>query len=128
MQEQFDKFHTLGFRPCRVPSIIPILIAVVLFLAVPLITLAAGNDFVITELRVDLAEVNEARDYTHWALAADQPNNGGGYTTGWLGLDLDQFDGTLYSAQFAQVGLMTDEMGVRWFVYGEAGDGVYRKR
>lgn len=82
---------------------------------------AQGNDFVVGELRVDVSEVYSSGDYGVLLLANGQPAEGGGYTVGWLGLDLAEYTGELYSAQFSQVGLLTNESGLYWFVYAEPG-------
>lgn len=83
--------------------------------------IAQGNDFVVGELRVDLSEVYDSKDYRVLLLANDKPNASGGMTVAWLGLDLAQYNGQLYSAQFSQVGLYTDNVGLYWFVYAEPG-------
>jgi hypothetical protein len=83
--------------------------------------LTGGNDFVIGELRVDQSSVNQSRDYRTSLYVGDKPTSGGGYTTAWFGVNLVQYNGTLYSAKFSQVGFLTDNGGVRWFVYSEAG-------
>lgn len=44
-----------------------------------------------------------------------------GYTTGWLSVNLGIYTGATYSAQFTQVGIITDANGPRWFVYAEPG-------
>lgn len=79
------------------------------------------NDFVNGELRVDQTSVNRSRDYRTRLYVSSRPTGSGGYTAGWLGVDLARYDGTLYSAKFSQVGFLTDINGVRWFVYSEAG-------
>lgn len=83
----------------------------------------ADNDFVVADLRTDLTEVNQAWDYRVNLMAYDSPSSPGGYTTTWLGVDLDEFiPGVPFSAQFTQVGLMTDAQNdVYWFVYAEPG-------
>ena len=102
-----------------------LLLGVMLFLGtIALPSLAfAGNDFVDTELRVDLSSVYQSRDYVHTIWVGGRPNTGAGgdFTTAWLGVYLAQFNGTVYSGKFSQVGFMTDKVGVRWFVYSEAG-------
>ena len=80
-----------------------------------------GNDFVDVELRVDRAAVNQAGDYRSVILAAAAPRRTGGFTNGWLGVNLAPFTGQVYSAQLAQVGLMTSDAGLQWFVYAEPG-------
>lgn len=85
---------------------------------------AGGNDFVDTELRVDLTSVNQARDYRHTIWIGGIPNNGSpiiDFTTAWLGFDLAQYNGQLFSGLFTQVGFKTDKNGPYWFVYSEAG-------
>lgn len=81
----------------------------------------AGGDHVAGQLRVDLSEVYNSRDYKVGLLTDEKPTAPGGYTAGWLGVDLAQGDGTPYSAQFSQVGLLTDKDGIYWFVYAEPG-------
>jgi len=85
---------------------------------------ASGNDFAHTELRVDLASVYNSKDYQELINTTAKPAAGTaslGYTTGWLSVDLAAFNGSTYSAQFTQVGIITDEYGPRWFVYAEPG-------
>lgn len=82
---------------------------------------AAGNDFIIGELRVDLSSVYQSRDFTHFVWSGQRPTSGGGYTTGWLGVRLGVFDGTLFSGKFTQVGVITDLIGPYWFVLTEVG-------
>lgn len=86
------------------------------------IVLAEGNDFVIGDLRVDLSEVYNARDYKVHLLANDKPSSGSDddFTTAWLGVFLAQYiPGVPDSGQFSQVGLLTKKDGIRWFVYAE---------
>jgi hypothetical protein len=86
------------------------------------ITVAAGNDFVYGELRVNLGEIYNAKDYQVWLNATALPSGGyPDYTTAWLGVELAQYNGQPYSAQFSQVGLLTKSDGIRWFVYAEPG-------
>jgi hypothetical protein len=82
---------------------------------------SAGNDFVDTELRVDLPVIFQARDYIAYVAPTAKPASTGAYTNGWLGLNLASYTGATYSAQFSQVGLMTYNTGVQWFVYAEPG-------
>jgi hypothetical protein len=83
---------------------------------------AAGNDFVYGELRVDLSEVYWAEDYRVWLSATAKPNSGfPDFTTAWFGVELAPFNGQPFSAQFSQVGIITNSLGVRWFVYAEPG-------
>jgi hypothetical protein len=85
------------------------------------ITIADGNDFVYGELRVDLPEIYNAKDYQVDLLAEAGPSNSSnGYTTAWLSIHLDNQAGT-FGQKFTQVGLLTDQNGVYWFVYSEAG-------
>ncbi len=83
----------------------------------------AGNDFIDTELRIDLSSVNQARDYRLTLWVGGTPANGSSsdYTDAWLGFFLAQYNGQLYSGKFSQVGFITDKIGVKWFVYSEAG-------
>jgi len=86
------------------------------------IVLAAGNDFVVGDLRVDLSEVYNATDYKVHLLASDEPSSGSDddFTTAWLGVFLAQYiPGVPDSGQFSQVGLLTKKDGIRWFVYAE---------
>jgi hypothetical protein len=90
-----------------------------------LVTAAAvvsrANDWIAGELRVDLPEVYTALDYRARLMARDiAAANPGEYTTVWLAVDLDNQPG-LFGADFTQVGLMTDNRGVFWFVYSEPG-------
>lgn len=105
------------------PTRFALIAAFLLWLATPLAAAFAGNDFIDTELRVDQSAVNGSRDYLHTIWVGGRPNNGAGgdFTTAWLGVDLAVYNGTVYSAKFSQVGFMTDKVGVRWFVYSEAG-------
>lgn len=81
-----------------------------------------GNDFVITDLRIDLQAVYNSKDYKTSIFIGGQPNNliAGDFTTAWIGIDLAQFNGSVYSAQFSQVGLMSTNSGLHWFVYAES--------
>jgi len=83
---------------------------------------AVGNDFVITDLRIDLQAVYNSKDYKTSIFIGGQPNNliAGDFTTAWIGIDLAQFNGSVYSAQFSQVGLMSTNSGLHWFVYAES--------
>ena len=102
------KFLALALAFCSMTAIISVV-------------LAQGNDWVAGDLRVDSGEIYGARDYRVSLLTDAAPATAGGYTAAYLGLDLALFDGTPYSAQFTQVGLLTDEGGIRWFVYAEPG-------
>ena len=81
----------------------------------------AGNDFVIVDMRTDLTELTQAWDYKAW-ISSTQLSNGnhpGGFTSGWLSIDLDNQPG-LYGAKFTQVGIMTDPArGLFWFAFSE---------
>jgi hypothetical protein len=50
----------------------------------------AGNDYVVAFLRTDLSEVYTATDYRVHLGAWDSPSQPGGFTTAWLGVDLDE--------------------------------------
>lgn len=80
-----------------------------------------GNDFVSGNLRHDsINNLMYAHDYIISIKATSTPTGGGGFTTGWFGVDLDTKSGT-YGLKFTQVGLMTDAGGPFWFVYSETG-------
>jgi hypothetical protein len=79
----------------------------------------AGNDFIYTELRVDLPIVYSARDYKV-LIGSMNGLPSGPYTSAWLGLELATNPG-LFGKQFSQVGIMTNNQGVYWFVYAEPG-------
>lgn len=83
----------------------------------------AGNNFIIGDLRVDLAEVYNARDYRVHIAANAQPTTGDrrDFTTAWLGIFLAQYNGTPGSGKFTQVGIVTTRDGIQWFVYAEPG-------
>lgn len=82
---------------------------------------ATGNSFMYADLRVDQSSVSGARDYITNIWVGGAPSNGGNedFTTGWLSINAAQSNGSLYSAQFAQVGIKTSKFGVRWFVFAE---------
>ncbi len=117
METHLSHFNSwLHYR--RACQIILTFSTVFLFVAMlPATALAAGNDFIATTLRVDLASVNSAKDYIHTIYTGGLPNNGGtgDFTTAWLGAYLTP------SGTFTQVGFMTDRNGPTWFVYSEAG-------
>lgn len=85
---------------------------------------AGGNDFIVTDLRLDLPELAGSGDYIAYVSATQKPTgtHPGDFTTGWLSVDLDNQPGT-YGAKFTQVGLMTEpgdpEGKLYWFVYSE---------
>jgi hypothetical protein len=83
--------------------------------------IANGNDFVVGEFRVDLAEVTSAQDYKLDLLATSLPSQNGGYTAGWIGIYLDNQTSGHFPKKFTQVGLYTDKDRIYWFVYSEAG-------
>jgi hypothetical protein len=90
--------------------------------AVMVAVVTAGSDFVYGELRVDLSAVYGAGDYRVTLLANDNPSSGSpSYTTAWLGFNLAQYNGQPFSGQFSQVGLLTRNDGIHWFVYAEPG-------
>lgn len=68
------------------------LMAAILTVMVFSVTLA-GNSFIIGDLRVDLAEVYNARDYRVHIAANAQPTTGDrrDFTTAWLGIFLAQY-------------------------------------
>jgi hypothetical protein len=82
---------------------------------------AAGNSFIVADLRVDLPEVYLSRDYRVHLAAWDKPSTGNpdDFTAAWLGVFLAQYNGQPFSGQFSQVGLQTMRRGIRWFVYAE---------
>jgi hypothetical protein len=83
----------------------------------------AGNTFVIGDLRFDLPEIHNAGDYRLNILPVAQPSTGDlrNFSTAWLGVLLHEYDGTVGSGAFSQVGVMTTQEGVQWFVYAEPG-------
>lgn len=109
------------FPPLHRKILFAVLVVCTTMLITAGITLAAGSDFIIGDLRLDLSEIYNARDYRVLLLANDRPSTSGGIATGWLGLDLAPYNGQTYSAQFSQVGLYADSSAVYWFVYAEPG-------
>ena len=86
------------------------------------VAIAAGNDLMVGRLRVDLSEVYSAGDYRVLLLANDKPSSGSpDFTSSWLSLDLAQYNGQPFSAEFSQVGLLARDDGIHWFVYAEPG-------
>lgn len=83
----------------------------------------AGNTLVIADLRVDLPEIYNARDYKVMIATTIQPTTGDlrDFTAGWLGVFLGNYDGSPFSGQFSQVGIQSSRSGIRWFVYAEPG-------
>jgi hypothetical protein len=81
----------------------------------------AANDFVVTELHVDLPSVNQARDYIHTLWVGGIPTTGSSsdYTVAWISVNLA--NGGTDGDKFTQVGFLTSKIGVRWFVYSGAG-------
>lgn len=77
------------------------------------------NNFVGTDLRVDQSSVYQSRDYIQSLYVGSKPSTSGGFTNGWLGIDLDNQPG-LYGAKFTQVGIQTTAEGPIWFIYSEA--------
>ncbi|MEA3440469.1 MAG: hypothetical protein U9R58_09310 [Chloroflexota bacterium] len=92
------------------------------------VALAAGNSFIVGDLRVDLPDVYNAKDYRVHLLAGDKPSTGDirDFSTAWLGIFLGQYDGSPGSGQFSQVGLRATRDGIQWFVYAEPGVYCYR--
>jgi hypothetical protein len=81
----------------------------------------ANNDFIVTNLRTDLSDVYIANDYRAWLAAIDKPTGSyPTYTTVWLSVDLADSPDP-YGDLFSQVGLLTDDRGLYWFVYAEPG-------
>ncbi|NOZ73164.1 MAG: hypothetical protein GXP38_14875 [Chloroflexi bacterium] len=107
----------------RIPTVLAF--TIFMFLILVSTALASGNDFVVTKLRTDLAYVTTGQylDYRHYIYDVSAPSSPmySSYTTGWFSVDLHQYNGTLYSAQFTQVGIITENNQARWFVYSEAG-------
>lgn len=97
------------------------LFAAILAMMVEVAVISAGNSFVIGDLRWDLPQVYNARDYRVLLGAWDKPGTGDSrnFTTAWLGVFLAQYNGQPYSGQFSQVGIETTRDGIRWFVYAE---------
>ncbi len=103
-------------------TLTPALTLCIALVATAVVAIAGGNDFMVGELRVDLSEVNSAGDYRVLLLANDKPSSGSpDYTAAWIGLDLAQYNGQPFSAQFSQVGLLARDDGIHWFVYAEPG-------
>jgi hypothetical protein len=83
---------------------------------------ADPNDFVQVDFRVDLPTVYQSNDFITNIETTALPAAGNGFTDAYLGITLAKFkQGVTYSAQFSQVGLLTDSTGVRWFMYAEPG-------
>jgi len=101
------------------------LVLAVFILLIPVLIVEAGHNHVWGELRVDNSEIYNAQAYQIIILAFDKPSNGyPNYTTGWIGLELDNQCTTnpvFGCAQFIQVGIITKTNGARWFVYAEPG-------
>lgn len=92
------------------------------------LTTSAGNDFMTTQLRVDQSSVYSARGFQHEIWAGDLPLTfeDGTFSTAWISVNFspgNYINGqpVTYSTQFSQVGILADKIGVRWFVYSEAG-------
>jgi hypothetical protein len=98
-----------------------LLVSGLLLIAAVNIVIADGNDFVIGEFRVDLAEIKNAQDYKLDLLATSLPSQNGGYTVGWIGINLANQTSGNFPDKFTQVGLFTDKDRIYWFVYSEAG-------
>ena len=108
-------------KPAR--TLITILAVGIILGFVVMIALAAGNDFVNGQLRVDLPEVYNAGDYRLTLRATAIPisnGNAADFTTAWLSVDLNNQPG-LNGSLFTQVGLIARADGLHWFVYTEAG-------
>jgi hypothetical protein len=73
------------------------------------VVFAGGNDFIVTDLRLDLPELAGSGDYFAYVSATEKPTgtHPGDFTTGWLSVDLDNQPGT-YGTKFPQVGLITE--------------------
>lgn len=101
---------------------VSIFLVIILSLGIFHIALA-GNSFIIGDLRVDLPEVYNARDYRVHIAPGGLPTTGDNrdFTTAWLGVFLGQYDGSTGSGKFSQVGIETTKLGVKWFVYAEPG-------
>lgn len=97
-----------------------LLLTLILVVALPVLVLG-GNDFVSVELSTDDSSVTTGQylDYRHFIYANDASDISD-FTTGWFSVDLDEFDGSTYSAQFTQVGILTRSSQAQWFVYSEA--------
>lgn len=80
--------------------------------------LAAGNSFIVADLRVDLPSVYNAKNYQVVLLADELPTTGNfqNFATAWLGVFLGPYDGTPGSGKFSQVGLQATRNGLQWFV------------
>lgn len=85
--------------------------------------LAAGNSFIVADLRVDLPAIYNAKNYQVVLLADGLPTTGNSqnFGTAWLGVFLGSYDGTSGSGKFTQVGLLATRNGLQWFVYAEPG-------
>lgn len=96
-----------------------LLVCIIYFIAFVHSDAQAGNDFILTELRVDIPIVYSARDYKV-LIGTMSGLPSAPFTTGWLGIELSNNSG-LFGKQFSQVGIMTNNQGVYWFVYAEPG-------
>lgn len=104
------------------------MLAILTILAIPIGTLA-GNSFIQGELSVDNPSVTNGQflNYRHYIYTANSPVVQDPETvSAWFGIDLAQFDGSTYSAEFTQVGVLANRGWARWFVYAEPGVECFR--
>ena len=86
--------------------------------AVPLATapaLAGKHNFLAAPFRIDQAAVNSSTGYRYWVAGAEAEDvPGDSFVTAWLSVDFDDQPG---DDKFTQVGLISDDEGLKWFVY-----------
>lgn len=87
----------------------------------PISAWAVGNDLMTVDLRTDLGPVYSATDYRTRVYASSMANVQNVFTNAWLGVYLHQYNGTTYSGEFSQVGMVANDLGLTWFVYAEPG-------
>lgn len=80
------------------------------------------SDLLDAHWRVDLPSVNTAQAYFTYLQPANYlDNTPGTFTTGWLGIYLQPYiDGVAGSAKFTQIGTMSQNGQLFWFVESEA--------
>jgi hypothetical protein len=107
----------------KIRNFVLIALNIVILVTLTISVALAGNTFVIANLRVDLPEIYNARDYKVMIATGLQPTTGDlrDFATGWFGAFLGNYDGSPFSGQFSQVGIESSRSGIRWFVYAEPG-------
>lgn len=99
-----------------------LIVAVVSLVAIALPTSAyAGNDLMTVSLRTDIGNVYSADDFRTHVYATSMTNVDGSFTNAWIGVFLNQYNGTTGSGEFSQVGMTANGNGLTWFVYAEPG-------